>query len=912
MTRRCTLTAQFGNVNLSLLWPAAIALLLLGGLWMLFGLTRPAAADGPWYVDAATGDDGNDCLSPASACATVGAAVDLAVSGDTIYIAAGTYSETITLIQSAELIGAGADQTVLTTGNEAVITVDDGETTTFNARLEGMTIADAKEYAGGIVNHENLVVTGTVVQNNHYFGIWNYAAGTLDVSESTLRGNGDIALFNNGGTVTLNDVTITDNSGNSVVHTQNDGDSTLTNVTISGNVGKAVVTASGASATLFNSTIANNMDGGVSNSSGDTLTLQNTILASNGSYNCWTAVTSLGHNMADDDTCSLDGDGDLTNTDPLLEPLDDNGGPTLTHALSASSPAIDAGDNAACPAADQRGQMRPVDGDNDATADCDIGAFEYAESAVVSVEISAPATALPETSVTFSATISPDTANRPITYTWTADGQTTVTHTVTSSTDYVTFTWDSLGTRNVSVTAANSLGQSSDSVQINIQEGVQAVTGVAISGPTTGNAGETYTFTAQASPSDATLPVTYTWQIDEQAPVTHVGDISHQLALSWPDAGTYTLAVTATNAGGSAADSHTVALTAWYVAAENGDDGNDCQTPSTACRTIQSTLDRAPAEAHINIAAGVYSESVTIDQSAQLFGAGPGQSVLTTGDGPVVTVDNGQTARFEARLKGMTIEEGPGGGIVNREALIVTGSVIQNNGSYGIHNYGVLEVSKSTIRGNMAGSATALMNRGGVATLNGVTISGNVSDNSIVHTQGDGGNTSLTNVTVSGNDTGDGTGTAVTSASGAAVTVLNSTIANNSGGGVSNYGTLVTLQNTLLAGNGGDNCWTAVTSQGHNLEDGDTCALDGDGDQSNADPLLRPLLDNGGETLTHLPGPGSPAVDAADNAACPATDQRGETRPFDGDGDETAVCDVGAVEVTTVKSYQIFIPAAIR
>ena len=63
----------------------------------------------------------------------------------------------------------------------------------------------------------------------------------------------------------------------------------------------------------------------------------------------------------------------------MLGPLADNGGPTLTHLPSASSPAIDAADNAACSPTDQRGYSRPVDGNNppDGFSDCDIGSVEY-------------------------------------------------------------------------------------------------------------------------------------------------------------------------------------------------------------------------------------------------------------------------------------------------------------------------------------------------------------------------------------------------------------------------------------------------------------------------------------------------------------------------------------------------------
>ncbi len=60
----------------------------------------------------------------------------------------------------------------------------------------------------------------------------------------------------------------------------------------------------------------------------------------------------------------------------MLGPLADNGGPTQTLALLPGSPAIDAGDDALCPSTDQRGEIRPQDGNNDGLAKCDIGAFE--------------------------------------------------------------------------------------------------------------------------------------------------------------------------------------------------------------------------------------------------------------------------------------------------------------------------------------------------------------------------------------------------------------------------------------------------------------------------------------------------------------------------------------------------------
>jgi hypothetical protein len=99
-----------------------------------------------------------------------------------------------------------------------------------------------------------------------------------------------------------------------------------------------------------------------------------TIVASGtGGRDCaGTLGEDQGYNLDGDDSCGFTRATDITNTDPLLGPLANNGGPTQTMALLPGSPAIDKGGTAAngCLATDQRGVTRPQG------PACDIGAFE--------------------------------------------------------------------------------------------------------------------------------------------------------------------------------------------------------------------------------------------------------------------------------------------------------------------------------------------------------------------------------------------------------------------------------------------------------------------------------------------------------------------------------------------------------
>ncbi|MGD8607251.1 MAG: DUF11 domain-containing protein [Myxococcales bacterium] len=186
----------------------------------------------------------------------------------------------------------------------------------------------------------------------------------------------------------------------------------ITNTTISGNVASDVgggVTTNG-TINLRNATVVDNVassdapggGAGLNSFGSGTFTLVNTVLTDNvvqgaeasRDANCGCSggtamcppgtIVSTGFNIEGADTCLLDAAlNDLVNTDPLLMPLANNGGLTETHALpseaagdAATSPAIDAGDDLRCPNNDQRGSIRPDDGDLDGSYICDVGAFE--------------------------------------------------------------------------------------------------------------------------------------------------------------------------------------------------------------------------------------------------------------------------------------------------------------------------------------------------------------------------------------------------------------------------------------------------------------------------------------------------------------------------------------------------------
>jgi len=224
-------------------------------------------------------------------------------------------------------------------------------------------------------------------------GIYNGDGATLNLIDSSVSNNqagwsgGGIYSFFNTTTNIVRSTISGNTSGDVGGGIRSLGNMTITNSTISGNTstgwhGGAIFHTDG-NMEILNSTIANNKGpdwapsaifNGSFGGPAPTLTLTNTIVSGNQWYACdhWTGANTLisgGNNLVQDDTCNPVV-SDLIAGDAKLGPLADNGGPTWTHALLAGSPAIDAANDAACPATDQRGVARPQG------PHCDIGAFE--------------------------------------------------------------------------------------------------------------------------------------------------------------------------------------------------------------------------------------------------------------------------------------------------------------------------------------------------------------------------------------------------------------------------------------------------------------------------------------------------------------------------------------------------------
>ncbi len=297
-----------------------------------------------------------------------------------------------------------------------------GEEGSTAATITGVTLTDVRllnnqsgAAGGGIASAAPLVLNNVVVSGNRAAtnggGIYNDAQ--LTILDSTLGTTGSLstpntaegggALFDTGlHSTTIEQSAIDGNTavGGGGISARSLVEMSIVNTTINGNSASDVgggITTNG-TVTLQNDTISDNTAANDSTSGGaglnafgsGTYKFVNTLLQGNVASGSKTAAScgcsgsscksgvfvSQGHNLADDATCALTAGGDMADTLANLQPLAANGGPTDTRALLGGTPAVDAGDNANCPNTDQRGSMRPADGNLKNTEVCDIGAYE--------------------------------------------------------------------------------------------------------------------------------------------------------------------------------------------------------------------------------------------------------------------------------------------------------------------------------------------------------------------------------------------------------------------------------------------------------------------------------------------------------------------------------------------------------
>ena len=272
--------------------------------------------------------------------------------------------------------------------------------------IVGSILSGNSAYEGGGIDNDSAavrVVNSTLSGNHASIGGGAYNSGTLEAANSTLSSNmahefgGGIASIGGPGSTfaQISSSTLTGNSaeefGGGIA--SYGGSVEIANSTLSDNSAEDFgggIDNGSATLTLINSTLSKNSanaGGGIANFGDVDITsaiIGSTILkagALGGNIaNGACTVTSLGYNLSSDDGGGfLTAAGDQVNTDPMLGPLQDNGGPTFTHALLPGSPAIDAGDPNFTPPPDfdQRGPGFPR------VVGChiDIGAFEVQETA---------------------------------------------------------------------------------------------------------------------------------------------------------------------------------------------------------------------------------------------------------------------------------------------------------------------------------------------------------------------------------------------------------------------------------------------------------------------------------------------------------------------------------------------------
>lgn len=197
------------------------------------------------------------------------------------------------------------------------------------------------------------------------------------------------------------------------------------------------------------------------------------------------------------------------------------------------------------------------------------------------VSIDGPTTGVTSQTYTFTAQVSPSDATTPMSFSWDT-GTGTVVHTDMLLEDSISVTWDTVGTKTVTVVAENEAGSISASYTVEIgAPGDKPPASVTIDGPVQGDVGTDYTFVATVSPSDVTVPLTFTWQTPSDMQVHTTTQPTDSVSVGWNFPGTKTIQVTVENSTGVVTGTHTIEImgtvdmpVVYNSGFENGRDGN--------------------------------------------------------------------------------------------------------------------------------------------------------------------------------------------------------------------------------------------------------------------------------------------------------------------------------------------------
>ncbi len=710
---------------------------------------------------------------------------------------------------------------------------------------------------------------------------------TIHSNQAQQRGGG---LYNDDGPVIIDRSTFRNNQAESGGAADNvDGGILLVNSTVSNNTatqGGAIRHANSGSIFFHSTVTANSTTTGaaIASEASSGVALFNTIVANQQSGgDCLvdnnSEFLSQGNNLDSDGSCALTFAGDIASGTANLGPLQDNGGPTWTHALLPGSAAIEAGNDEYCSTdivnnLDQRSTARPQG------LHCDIGAYEYqfpgADLGVEKTEVADPVDRGANIEYLLTVTnYGPETAVNVV-----------LGDTLPADVAFISATPSQGNCQQSAGQISCTLGDLTDDSQATVA--VVVATSDATASLVT-NYAEVHSDTNDATPGnnstiEATLVCDYIASDEQSLNVAiacanaagagiHTIQVVDNIQLSSPptiDDATKQLlldiaddiaAIILSSPPGSLTEADLIAIVDLLLTAP--DTLMDNATIQRILVLLQTALSLPISSIDANVILDILLHVATVPfdnpLATEIVVQGNGYTIDANQNSAVVTV----LADTRVHIQDLHL--------TNASALL---------GSSVVRNFGTVTLNRSTIYNNTAALGSTVANFGSLMIVNS-TLSGN-------------------NTQVGGTISNFGL-----------LHLLNSTLTANqatNSAALRNFGGQSTLVNTIVAQQAaGADCSVlhgTILSRGHNLDSDNSCQLNATGDLPNQNPQLGPLQDNGGQTLTHALLEGSPAIDAGLDDVCDvapvnAIDQRGVTRY------EGPHCDIGAYELDVAEYIHI-------